>query len=750
MKNFYLILILLIASLNVSAQDMTDEELDSLARIYYTYSDRDTAKINICNEIAIGHYNSDSTIAWSKRLIALADIQDNAFLKAKALYYINWAYYKQDNYLEGNKCTFEALAIADSIDNKSLIAKLYVNIGDNYSCLLNYDLSDDYYMKALEIYQTLSDSLQIGYVYSSLAANYYTKNMFDKAIELYDKALDIYESCSDVTGDDIIDICLSVSKCYNDYFYRFSSDPDRSLLEKAKFYIFKALQEETYSYNAYALYCILEDCLVDEVTYFHCDKNRRAQIADSVLMFHDFADSVVAKFDSGSDIFTVHFMKADYLWLNRNYKACKALLDSIKPVIMSEPAFDYMISPLYCTYYSLFNDMGNMDSACYYKSKFYEYNLKATSPDYAVKTTQNLAQNEFNELIRRREEREAHHRRIVIYIWIGGMLIFLIVIWEYIRKRRHNAELNSINIALVQQREEILSQKEEILAQSEELQIQNQQIMEQNESIKTQHKQITDSINYASLIQQAVLPKDELMQELFRDYFVIYRPLNVVAGDYYWASRLDKYSILVCADCTGHGVPGAFVSMLGVSLLNETVPAIVFNHGNAADILNELRQKLMNALGQSRELYREGKVRNMDGMDLSLVMIDYEAMKMQFAGAYRPLWLHRDNQIIEYKPDKMPIGIYLGDDRFFTNHVIDIKPNDVLYMFSDGIPDQFGYLDDTKTKCKHFSTKKLMALLTELGNQPMQQQRQIIEDTIDKWKNGYKQLDDNILIGVRI
>ncbi len=140
----------------------------------------------------------------------------------------------------------------------------------------------------------------------------------------------------------------------------------------------------------------------------------------------------------------------------------------------------------------------------------------------------------------------------------------------------------------------------------------------------------------------------------------------------------------------------------------------------------------------------------MDGIDLAMVMIDYNAMTMQYAGAYRQLLIWRDGQIILYKPDKMPIGIYLGAEKNFTNHDIDIRRGDMIYMFSDGIPDQFGYLDDTQTSCRHFSTRRLTELLQEIGSLGMQEQKLAVEDSLDSWKNGYRQLDDNILIGVRI
>ena len=239
------------------------------------------------------------------------------------------------------------------------------------------------------------------------------------------------------------------------------------------------------------------------------------------------------------------------------------------------------------------------------------------------------------------------------------------------------------------------------------------------------------------------------MSDLFGDYFLIYRPLDIVAGDFYWASQIGRYKILVCADCTGHGVPGAFVSMLGISLLNE-VSSHISDTCNAACILDDLRTKLMNSLGQSKKKYENGTIYSMDGMDLVMVVMEDGSNVVQFAGAYRPLWIWRNGELIQLKPDKMPIGLYLGSEKNFTNHELEVFPGDVLYMFSDGIPDQFGFVDDSRTRCKHFSTKKLAKLITDIGHLPLTEQKSRIEHEVDIWKNGYKQLDDNILIGVRV
>jgi len=254
--------------------------------------------------------------------------------------------------------------------------------------------------------------------------------------------------------------------------------------------------------------------------------------------------------------------------------------------------------------------------------------------------------------------------------------------------------------------------------------------------IEEQKQSITDSIQYASRIQKAVLPTQDIMNDYFKDHFIYFKPRDIVSGDFYWMTEKDNKLVLVAADSTGHGVPGAFMSMLGISFLNEIVNKQSCE--KASTILEELRNLVKSTLAQS------GKSTD-DGMDIALVIIDKEKMKINYSGAYNPLYIIRNNELHITKADRMPIGNYIIDDKPFTNHEIDIQKGDSLYIFSDGYPDQFS----EKTKSK-FSTKKLKKLLLEINNYPAQKQSAILEQKFQEWKGNVKQIDDILIIGAKI
>mgnify|MGYP000190908825 CR=1 FL=1 len=256
------------------------------------------------------------------------------------------------------------------------------------------------------------------------------------------------------------------------------------------------------------------------------------------------------------------------------------------------------------------------------------------------------------------------------------------------------------------------------------------------QKVRQQKKDIDDSIHYASRIQTAVLPSSEVLNAYAEDHFIFFKPRDVVSGDFYWMKEKNDKLVFVAADCTGHGVPGAFMSMLGVSFLNEIVNKD--NVTTASKILDELRYLVKTTLSHSKE-------QKADGMDLSLVIIDKKNMKMQFAGAYNHLYLYRDNELQVTKADRMPIGNYIGKEKAFTNHELDLQKGDTFYLLSDGFPDQF----DHQSK-KKFSIKRLKEVFSEINTMPMNKQEDYLEETFHNWKGDHWQMDDVLLAGIRI
>jgi len=301
------------------------------------------------------------------------------------------------------------------------------------------------------------------------------------------------------------------------------------------------------------------------------------------------------------------------------------------------------------------------------------------------------------------------------------------------------SEILEKNVALEQHKEEIEAQRDEIT-------VQRDQVIHQRDEILEQKKSIMDSIHYASRIQGALLPPQELMDRILPQHFVLFRPRDVVSGDFYWATERDGKTVIVAADCTGHGVPGAFMSMLGMSFLNE----IVNNQGimDAGLILTHLRTSIKKSLRQTGTKDNESK----DGMDLALCIIDFKDMKLQFSGAYNPLYLIRNNEVVNFKADRMPIGIYIKEKEFFTNNNADLQKGDQLYIFSDGFPDQFGGHKGGKLMSKRFKQ-----ILLDNHKEAPEVQRQKLDEYFDWWvahenirNEIFDQIDDVLIVGIKI
>ena len=281
------------------------------------------------------------------------------------------------------------------------------------------------------------------------------------------------------------------------------------------------------------------------------------------------------------------------------------------------------------------------------------------------------------------------------------------------------------------------------------LQIANQRLQEkinsatseirtQKEVIEEKNKNILDSINYAKKIQEAILPSEEEWHKLLTDSFVLFKPRDVVSGDFYWCAEKNNFILFSAADCTGHGVPGALMSMVGSSLYNEAVNEKGITQ--PALVLNEVRKGIINALKQKGE-----NIQQKDGMDAALCCLDIKNLTLHFSGANNPLWLIRGNEFHEFDGDKFPVGFHYGEIRSFSNHTIELKKGDCIYLFTDGYADQFG-----GPKGKKFKYKQLKEVLISVSAKQMHEQKIILKDTLENWKGSMEQIDDILIIGVRV
>jgi len=273
--------------------------------------------------------------------------------------------------------------------------------------------------------------------------------------------------------------------------------------------------------------------------------------------------------------------------------------------------------------------------------------------------------------------------------------------------------------------------------QKEEILVQNEMLHEKQKEIEDKNEQITSSILYAKNIQKAVL-QASLSEITEIEYFLLNRPRDIVSGDYIWAHQENEQLLFAVADCTGHGVPGAFMSLLGITLLSEIAHRQDIRHPN--EVLNFLRFEIKKLLGQT------GKVgEQKDGMDMVFCSLNTQTLDFEYAGAYNPVYLIRNSEITEYKTDRMPVGIYHSNEKDFTNYSLKLQKNDILYLATDGYEDQFGGKDTTK-----FMAKQLKNLLVNISKEEMEKQKEILEKTFDDWIGKQRQTDDVTVLCLKI
>jgi len=293
---------------------------------------------------------------------------------------------------------------------------------------------------------------------------------------------------------------------------------------------------------------------------------------------------------------------------------------------------------------------------------------------------------------------------------------------------------DSLGQALLKMREG-LAESERILEQK--VIERTEEVVRQRHIVEEKHKEITDSINYAERIQRSFLATKELLDENLKDHFVFFKPKDIVSGDFYFAEKLTNNNFLLAtADSTGHGVPGAIMSLLNITSLEKAIE----NQDQPSDILNTTRKIIIERLKNDGST-EGGK----DGMDCSVICFDFKKKKIIISASNNPVWIVRGSETIEIKPDKMPVGKHDKQDVSFTQQTIDIKKGDVIYTLTDGFSDQFG-----GSLGKKFMSKKLRELLSKNAHLPMEEQRSILENTFISWVGDLEQIDDVTLIGVRV
>ena len=724
MRKAFLILCVLIGFTTLWSQEIPDSIMNRLE------SADDSTKVQILLDLARTYIsiNLQQSIGFSNDALEIAVNLNNLELQRSVLTILGAAYFYEGNFDSAKIAWLQGIDVLEQLEHQHAGDSIKVadyrgsrgmllnNVGVVYKNQGEYDKAIEYYQQNLLIQEQLGFPLQVANSRANIGNIYYFFGLdYDKALENYETALEVFRQYSEDYKDSedeqwkynegregMANVYLTIGMVYKeqDNLGLATENFRRSLriyteLDN-KLGIANAQSQIGLVYLEGGSYQEALDATMNALNVNH-EIGRRKEAAEALGNIGDIYYEW-GRYQEALDYYN------QSLELHKLLNLKKEVYDKYKKISDTYAAMgNYRLA---LENYEMYNALKD--------SSIRQENLNQISELETKYETERVGRE--NELLNTKtmlQETELKRQRVMIYSLIG---IFVVILGSGFLLFRAYRAIKHANILLEEQNIEIKHQRDQIFQQKQE---------------------ITDSIMYASRIQTAILPPEKFLDEL-ADHFILYKPRDIVSGDYYWMTQKDNKTIVVVADCTGHGVPGAFMSMLGISFLNEIV-----NKGDSTqpnDILNNLRDNVVNSLHQTGE---EGE--QQDGMDLALCVIDNDKTRLWFAGAYNPLFLIRDGELTEVKPDKMPIGIHKEKTDPFTNNEVPIRKGDAIYMFSDGYVDQFG-----GPKAKKFMSKNFKDLLVSIHNDPMKDQKEFLDSTIENWKGDVEQIDDILVMGLRI
>ena len=619
---------------------------------------------------------------------------------------INTLIHLSDNYQYNNlnkaiECVNEALKLSIKLNIQKKIALANLRLGTFYIRKMNYGAASNCTFKALQIYNNLKIELGVEGCYNCIGDLYSSEKNYDEALLYYNKALSISKQFDEKSETSLIYNNIAVI-----YIYLNKYTEALEIYNKA-LEIDELLKNDRHIASAYSNIAI--------VYYYMGNSSLAIEYIKKAIKIYkdiDYKPELYAQYGNLGEL---------YLNQKKYNEAETALLTAMNNI--TEITDKNFIKDLFNNLSTLYEKKNNFKKAVEYArlssafqdSMFNEDNIRG-SFELTAKYESDNKELQINNLKKDEalsEEQLKHEANFKIYLSIFGIItaLFAFVIFRgNIQKRKSNKKLS--------------------LAY---------------EQLEEKNKSITDSINYSKHIQDASLPSKELREKLFKEIFIHFKPKDIVSGDFYFFHKTDQSVFIAAADCTGHGVPGAFVSMIGSEKLEDAVSQT----NNTSEILKLLNKRVKTSLHQS-----ETNETTRDGMDIALVRIDQPGFQnlsgistVHYSGANRPIWIIRKGQskIEEIKATKKAIGGFTEDNQFFETHELKLQQGDTLYIFTDGYADQFGGTDGKK-----LMTKRFKEILVEMQNKTMQEQEKQLNTFIDNWRGNKEQVDDILVIGVRL
>lgn len=598
---------------------------------------------------------------------------------------IGVVYRRLDDLNQATRYHLSALEIAESINDRSSICVSLNSLGNIYLAKKEYDLALKNFNAALEKEKESKNLLGQAINYNNIGSVYEQKGDFKRATDFYLKSLETNKILGSQKG---IAICyLSLG----DIYIKMNSPMEAGKYLKLGYDIQASSDDRIY----------MASCLI-KLGNLSAYKKEYPQAIEYFKQGLAIAQSIKSKTN----------MNKAYLGLSEAFEFSGKIPLSLK------------FYKLAITYQDSILD----------EDKARDLNLKQVLYETGKKDKE-------IELLKYKQQVKDKKQKLIVGVLISGCLILLVfsslIFFNFRLKQKAHNDLLHYNRDIEEKNRILIQQKEEIMAQNDEIEFKNQQINEAYETIKVKTNNITDNIHYAVQIQHSLLPEESFIKMLFPQSFVYYAPKDMVSGDFYWAAQKKSKKILAVADCTGHGVTGAFMSILGINALNEAVNEKGLTVAN--DILNHMRGNIVRTLQQGIS-YTESK----EGIHMVVCTFNETMTHMQFAGAINSIMVLRGTQIFQYKGDKMPVSIS-PDMTDFSKTEISIQKDDMVYLYSDGYYGQFGGSDDRK-----FNTYRFKSLLQKVSKLPIEEQMQIINNTMQSWKGIHEQVDDMLVMGIRV
>jgi tetratricopeptide (TPR) repeat protein len=635
-------------------------------------------------------------------------------------------YYSKLKYADALRNFIMGLNVSLNLKDSSQAATLYTRIGLTYFRQANLPQSLQANLNALKIREDMKDSVGMTTALVNLGNVYSEQGRFAEALKTEQRAYDI-----SVLVKEKFNITASLNNIGGIHVKMKNYDEALNDFKKTIELEQKADDQEgvAIAYN--------------NIGEIYMDKGNYNEALDYV------GKSLVLKRKVGykRGLESVFINYSTIYNLMKQYAKGRIYADTILMQSLASGSKDYIEEGYMCMAVAD-SGMGNYKSALanYEKARQWHDSLKneentkqvvEAEMNYEFEKKQD-AQRAEEEKIKIKNDVEARKQRITIY-FISGILALVIVFAFFIARSLQQNRRKTIIIS----------------KQKEEVEKQNELIERQKAIVEEKNKEVLDSIIYAKRLQDAILPPLNIIKTYLPDSFVMYKPKDIVAGDFYWmwsettsrhssSGEMPEQIILIAAcDCTGHGVPGALVSVVCSNALNRTVKE--FKITEPGKILDKVRELVLETFSHRDPFGDKSESEVKDGMDISLVAISQKQLAISWAGAYNPLWIIPAGEgIIEVEPDKQPIG-KTDNPKQFSTHKLSLKKGDILYLFTDGYADQFG-----GPKGKKFKYKQLQEKLLAISNRPMVEQKKELETEFDKWKGSLEQVDDVLIIGIRV